>query len=175
MILRVHVPGALAYPVGEEIWHRPLAAVIAEQAAVIADDIGGDVRERCRRRDLISGLIREMTLMLVSAGDQYRSLDGVLYSLVEESDELDTDDGADSLASMYPSSPIVEEVVRFEDLPVGSLASRRAIVRRSDGTEGVAVRYYGDEVLISEGDLIGKSAEEIRSLHGRRDRDWLQT
>jgi hypothetical protein len=26
-----------------------------------------------------------------------------------------------------------------------------------------------------EGDLIGKSREEIRSLHSRRDRDWLQS
>jgi hypothetical protein len=49
-------------------------------------------------------------------------------------------------------SPTIEEVLRFEDLPLGSLASRRAIVRWSDGSEGEAVRYYGDEVLISEGD-----------------------
>jgi hypothetical protein len=35
-------------------------------------------------------------------------------------------------------SPIVEEVLRFEDLPPDSLASRRAVVRWSDGTEGEA-------------------------------------
>ena len=39
------------------------------------------------------------------------------------------------------------EVLRFEDLPPGSLASRRAIVRWSDGSEGEAVRFYADEVL----------------------------
>ena len=48
--------------------------------------------------------------------------------------------------------PTVVEVLRFEDLPLGSLASRRAIVRWSDGTEGEAVRFYDDEVLFCEGD-----------------------
>ena len=38
--------------------------------------------------------------------------------------------------------PIVEEVLRFEDLPVGALASRRAVVRWSDGTESEAARWY---------------------------------
>jgi hypothetical protein len=71
--------------------------------------------------------------------------------------------------------PIVEEVLRFEDLPPGALASRRAIVRWSDGTEGEAACWYQDEVLISEGDLIGKTREQIRALHFRRDRDWLQS
>ena len=70
---------------------------------------------------------------------------------------------------------VVEEVLRFEDLPPGALASRRAIVRWSDGTQGEAARWYADEVLICEGDLIGKTHEQIRSLHFRRDRDWLQS
>jgi hypothetical protein len=30
-------------------------------------------------------------------------------------------------------------------------------------------------VLVSEGDLLGKSQGEIKSLHFRRDRDWLQS
>ena len=37
------------------------------------------------------------------------------------------------------------------------------------------MRFYSDEVLISEGDLVGKTREAIRSLHFRRDRDWLQS
>jgi hypothetical protein len=49
------------------------------------------------------------------------------------------------------------------------------IVRWSDGTVGEAVRFYQDEVLFSEGDLVGKSREQIRSLHFSRDRDWLQS
>jgi hypothetical protein len=71
--------------------------------------------------------------------------------------------------------PVVQEVLRFEDLPIGSLASRRAIVRWSDGTVGECARWYDDEVLICEGDLIHKTREQIRSLHFRRDRDWLQS
>ena len=73
------------------------------------------------------------------------------------------------------ASPVVVEVLRCEDLPLGSLASRRAVVRWSDGSEGEALRWYSDEVNFSEGDLLGKSREQIRSLHFRRDRDWLQS
>lgn len=76
---------------------------------------------------------------------------------------------------MNQAAVVVEEVLRFEDLPVGSMASRRAVVRWSDGTESEALRYYDDEVLVSEGDLVGKTREQIRSLHFRRDRDWLQS
>jgi hypothetical protein len=73
------------------------------------------------------------------------------------------------------SEPVVEEVLRFENLPPGSLASRRAVVRWSNGSEGEAIRYYGDEVLICEGDLLGRTRAGLRSLHFRRDRDWLQS
>ena len=38
-----------------------------------------------------------------------------------------------------------------------------------------ALTWYGDEILICEGDLIGKTQGELRSLHFRRDRDWLQS
>ncbi len=49
-------------------------------------------------------------------------------------------------------SPTVEEVLSFEDLPPGSLASRQAVVRWSDGSESEPVRWYGDEILVCEGD-----------------------
>jgi hypothetical protein len=49
------------------------------------------------------------------------------------------------------------------------------MVRWNDGSEGEAIRFYSDEALFCEGDLIGKTREEIRSLHFRRDRDWLQS
>jgi hypothetical protein len=45
-------------------------------------------------------------------------------------------------------SPVVEEVLRFEDLPPGSRGSRRAVVRWSDGTEGEALAWYSDEIPI---------------------------
>ena len=73
------------------------------------------------------------------------------------------------------SSPTVTEVLRFEDLPLGSRGSRRALVRWSDGSEDEAMRWYADEILICEGDLIGKTRDQLRSLHFRRDRDWLQS
>ena len=76
---------------------------------------------------------------------------------------------------MNQAAAVVEEVLRFEDLPVGSMASRRAIVRWSDGSESEALRYYHDEVLVSEGDLVDKTREQIRSLHFRRDRDCLRS
>ena len=69
----------------------------------------------------------------------------------------------------------VVEVLRFENLPLGSLGSRRAVVCWSDGSESEALRWYSDEVKFSEGDFLGKSREQLRSLHFRRDRDWLQS
>jgi hypothetical protein len=53
------------------------------------------------------------------------------------------------------SSPTVVEVLRFEDLPLGSTGSRRAIVRWSDGSEGEVIRFYRDEVL-SPVDHVGR-------------------
>jgi hypothetical protein len=44
--------------------------------------------------------------------------------------------------SASDTSPTVVEVVRFEDLPLGSRGSRRAIVRWSDGSEGEALSWY---------------------------------
>jgi hypothetical protein len=72
--------------------------------------------------------------------------------------------------SVNPGNPIVEEVLRFEDLPPGSLASRCAIVRWSDGTEGEAVRYYSDEVLICEGDHGNSRLMALGSGSSRRER-----
>ena len=76
---------------------------------------------------------------------------------------------------MNQAAVVVAEVLRFEDLPVGSMASRRAVVRWSDGSESEALRWFDEEVLVSEGDLVGKTREQIRSLHFRRDRDWLRS
>jgi len=70
---------------------------------------------------------------------------------------------------------VVEDVLAFEDLPVGAMASRRAVVRWSDGTVSEALRWHADEVLVCDGDLVGQTREQIRSLHFRRDRDWLQS
>lgn len=75
----------------------------------------------------------------------------------------------------HESEPIVDEVLRFETVPVDQGGTRRAIVRWSNGSEGTALVWYQDEILICEGDLVGKTEGQIRSLHFRRDRDWLQS
>jgi hypothetical protein len=36
-------------------------------------------------------------------------------------------------------------------------------VRWGDGSIGQALRWYGDEVLVSEGDLLGKTREQLRA------------
>jgi hypothetical protein len=74
-----------------------------------------------------------------------------------------------------PHDPVIDEVLAFEGLPIGANGSRRAVVRWSDGTEDEARRWYDDEILISEGDLIGKTAAENARLLFRRDRDYLQS
>ena len=113
-----------------------------------------------------------MTSVLVHVGDRYRAPDGVLYPLAiadEESEPVTT--------APVPtvSAPTVQEVIGFEQLPIGSMASRRVLVRWSGGSEGEALRWYADEVQITEGDVLGKTAEQLRALHFRRDRDWLRS
>ena len=56
-------------------------------------------------------------------------------------------------------------------LGVANFRPRGSIVSWSDGTEGEALRRIADEVLVCEGDLIGKTQAESGSLHFRRDRD----
>jgi hypothetical protein len=73
------------------------------------------------------------------------------------------------------SRRVIVEVVAVQQLPVGARGSRRAVVRWSDGTVGEGLRWWDDEVLFSEGDLLGKTEDELRNLHFRRDRDWLQS
>jgi hypothetical protein len=68
----------------------------------------------------------------------------------------------------------VLEVIAVEALPIGASGSRRAIVRWSDGEVGEALRWWRDEVLFCEGDLLGKTEAQLRSLHFRRDRDYLR-
>lgn len=73
------------------------------------------------------------------------------------------------------SVPTVEKILRLEDPPIKSMGSRRAVVRWSDGTEGQVRSWYGDEVLLCEGDLMGNRDAEFRSLRFGRDRDLLRS
>lgn len=179
MILKVHLQGAASYDVGDEIWQESLADAIHAEAETIAGYAGSDLLEspdQAHRDALRNRIVKEMTSSLVSVGDSYRAPDGVLYSLIEQprADPL-SGEGTLSSMSVRPSEPIVEEVLRFENLPLGSAGTRRAVVRWSDGTEDAPMAWYSDEILVCEGDLLGKTRAEIRSLHFRRDRDWLQS
>ncbi len=175
MILKVHVPGAIPYAIGEEIWQQPLEDAIGAEAQTVADDAGSDLIESpdpADRDQLRARVIAEMTRALVRVGDTYRAPDGVLYSL--EVDCAEADEQA-TIGAVPDTPPTVDEVLRFETLPLGSLHSRRAIVRWSDGSESEALSWYHEEVKLTEGDLLGKTAEQLRALHFRRDRDWLQS
>ena len=152
MILRVHVEGARHYDVGDEIWQQSLAEAITAEANTIAGYAGSDLLEspdQKHRDALRDQIIAEMTAALVDVGDEYRAPDGVRYSLVDESA---IDGGTLSAVSSSGREPVVTDVLRVEDLPLGSAGSRRAIVRWSDGTESAAVTFYADEVLFCEGD-----------------------
>jgi hypothetical protein len=131
------------------------------------------VAHRAILRDRV---VAEMTNALRSPGDAYRAPDGVAYAL-EDEPIGDLAPCGDTLAEVNERAIglVIEEVLRFESLPLGCSASRRAMVRWSDGTESEAIRWYSDEVLICEGDLLGKTQDELRSLHFRRDRDWLRS
>jgi hypothetical protein len=74
----------------------------------------------------------------------------------------------------HVGEPVIVEVIAVEPLPTEARGSRRAVVRWSDGNVGEALRWYHDEVLFCEGDLLGKSEAQVRNLHFRRDRDYLR-
>jgi hypothetical protein len=179
LILHVHLDGAGPHEIGDEIWQQPLADVIRAEADTIAGNAGPGLLclpGRAGRVALRNHVIIEMTAALRQAGDTYTAPDGVGYTLTDSA-LLDLVAHGDTLAPVGPTqtAPTVKEVLRFEDLPVGSSATRAAFVRWSDGTESQVLAWYDDEILVCEGDLIGKTQEQIRSLHHNRDRDWLQS
>ncbi len=171
MILKVHLQGAASHDVGDEIWQEALGDAIRAEAESIVYTAGPDLLA-AGHSQLRDRIVAEMSEALSEVGDTYRAPDGILYSLIEAPGIEDDDD---RLTAVSSAMPVVEEVLRFEDLPIGSLGTRRAVVRWSDGTEGEGLEWYGDEILICEGDLIGKTRDQLRSLHFRRDRDWLQS
>jgi hypothetical protein len=159
LILQVHLDGAEPYEIGDEIWQQPLADAIGTEAQTIADYAGPGLLPlpgRAGRVALRNHVLIEMTAALRQAGDTYTAPDGVAYTLADEA-RLDLPASDDTLAPVGPAqtTPIVEEVLRFEDLPLGSSATRAAVVRWSDGTEGEGLKWYGDEML-SPVDHVGR-------------------
>jgi hypothetical protein len=179
LILHVHLDGAEPYELDDEVWQQSLADAIRAEAETIADYAGPDLLRLSGQADravVRNSVIAEMTAALRHAGDTYTAPDGVAYTLTNHA-QLDLPTHEDTLRALSPAkpAPVVDEVLRFANLPVGSSGTRRAVVRWSDGTEGTALAWYGDEILICEGDLVGQTQDQLRSLHFRRDRDWLQS
>jgi hypothetical protein len=77
-----------------------------------------------------------------------------------------------TLASVV-AEPTVTEVVRIEEPELGH-GRRHVIVRWSDDSVCRALSYYAGEILVSEGDMIGRTAAQLRALHFARDREYLQ-
>jgi hypothetical protein len=153
MILMVHLHGAEPYEIGPEIWQQPLTNAIQAEAETIAGYAGSDLPELPdpkHRDQLRDRIIAEMTESLNEIGDTYRAPDRVWYSLIEAPAPDAADEG--TLKPVSAPTPIVEAVLRFEDLPLGSSGSRRAVVRWTDGSEGEALKWFGDEILVCEGD-----------------------
>lgn len=71
------------------------------------------------------------------------------------------------------SEPVITRVVAVEDLPPGSRATRRLIAEWSDGSQSEALAWFSDEWLVSEGNLIGLTRDQVRALAHRRDHQWL--
>jgi hypothetical protein len=153
MVLNIHVPGATPYEIGDEIWQESLTDAIRAEAEIIAAYAGADLLEspdQAHRDVLRNRLIVEMTAALAEVGDQHRSLDGVLYSLTEAPalDPRAHEVSLTPVSSLAPG-PIVDEVLRFEDLPLGSLGTRRAVVRWTDKRRPVtseAITRHTDEI-----------------------------
>ena len=57
-----------------------------------------------------------------------------------DSDHSDDAGSLDSVSASDPS-PTITEVLRVEELPLGSRGTRRAVVRWSDGSEGEALTW----------------------------------
>ncbi len=149
LILHVHLDDAGSCEIGDEIWQQPLADAIRAEAEIIAECASLDLLQSpdCAGRDALRDrAVAEMTAALRQAGDTYTAPDDIAYTLTDQA-QLDLTAGEDTLAPMSLSTPVVEEVLRFEELPIGSMASRRAVIRWSDCTVGEAIRWYSDEVL----------------------------
>ena len=171
MILKADVEGMPSHAVGAEIWHEPLSEAIRSEAEGTVEHIPARLLALIGRKRAIELVVEEMTAALRQVGDRYEAIDGVHYELLD-GDSIEQAAAA-SLDAMS-GAPVVTEVT-FEVLPVGSSASRRAIGRWSDGNEDELLRWYSDELQFREIDLLGKTREEIRALHFRRDRDWMQS
>jgi len=158
----------VGHEIGDEIWHASLPDAIRCEAEKAAYHFPATIIEHVGPERLIELLAQDMTTALRAAGDTYAAVDGVTYTLSHPAAATPV---TTATLSGMPGERVAVEAT-FEQADYGP---RIAIVRWSDGTTGEAVRFYPDELLVCEGDLIGKTQEQIRSLHHRRDSDWLRS
>jgi hypothetical protein len=156
------------YQIGDEIWHTTLSDAIHAEAEKTAHHFPATVIHHLGYPQLVHLIAEDMTAGLRAIGDTYTTTDGVIYTLGKPT----TEHATAGYAALMSTPPVAVEA-SFEQTP--DHGPRTAIVRWSDGTSSEALRWYPDELLICEGDLIGKNQEQIRALHYRRDRDWLQS
>ena len=86
-----------------------------------------------------------MTVQLHTIGDTCTAIDGVIYTLAE----APTGQATAGYAPLMAAEPVAVEAT-FQQTP--DYGPRTAIIRWSDGTTSEAVRWYPDELLISDGD-----------------------
>ena len=79
------------------------------------------------------------------------------------------------LGSAPDPDATVVTVLSFDAILPPVAGSRRALVRWSDGRIGEALRWYDDEILFCEGDLIGRTQTQLRELKFARDKGWLSS
>lgn len=167
MILHNNVD-VVGHEIGDEIWHASLPEAIRCEAEKAAYHFPAMIIEHVGPEHLVELLAQDMIGALRAVGDTYTAVDGVVYTL---SHPAVAAPATTATLSRMPDQRVVVEAT-FEQAEYGP---RIAIVRWSDGTTGEAVRFYPDELLVCEGDLVGKTQEQIRSLHYRRDSDWLRS
>lgn len=158
----------IAYEVGDEIWHTPLEEAILAEAEKTAHHFPATISSHLGQEQLVGLIAEDMSAHLRAIGDTYTTVDGVIYTLREPT----TDRPADGYAPGMFAEPVVVEAT-FEQ--TSDYGPRTVTVRWSDGTTSQPMRWYTDEILFSEGDLVGRTERQICSLHHRRDRDWLQS
>ena len=123
LILQVHLAGADPYQLGDEIWQQSLSDATRAEAEIIADHAGPDllpVPSPAARVALRDRIVAEMTAALQQIGDTNTAPDHVAHTLTDQA-QFDLPARQDTLATMSPSpsAPIVDEVLRVEDLSVG--------------------------------------------------------
>jgi hypothetical protein len=75
------------------------------------------------------------------------------------SDVTPSHKGRDEIVSSMTDRRVVVEVLRFEAVPHEKPGSRQAVARWSDGSEGIGLTWYDDEILLVKATFWGACVE----------------